>query len=177
MPARNRLIITGPNGAGKSHLAAQCSAARPDAPLISYDALRLTSNWQKKPQSEASAALSNAVLQDSWILEGGPSLLQIALPRADAVIWLDPPRLTRAARLFLRPLKSRGHTRPELPPGNPDRIGQQWRFGLRSLAKDRAFRATITQALSGHPDIPLWQCRRAPEIEEALTAWATGRPG
>lgn len=144
-----RIIITGANGAGKSHLAAQCHAVRPDIGVVSYDALRLTDNWVKRPEAEATAALEAAVAQEKWILEGGPSLLSVALPYADAVVWLDPPFMVRAYHLLVRPWKHRGKTRVELPEGNPDRIGEQYRFAWRSLKKERAFRTEITQSLAG----------------------------
>ncbi len=85
-----KLIITGPNGAGKSHLAARLMATRPAVPVVSFDAMKLTSNWKPRPRSEVDADLSQAIQKDSWILEGGPSLLPHAIRHADSVMWLDP---------------------------------------------------------------------------------------
>lgn len=47
-PQWRRVIVTGANGSGKSHLSQRMHVARPEVPLISYDALRLTENWQKR---------------------------------------------------------------------------------------------------------------------------------
>ncbi|MGB0659993.1 MAG: hypothetical protein ACPGNV_07410 [Mangrovicoccus sp.] len=60
-----RLIITGTNGTGKSHLAGRLEAGRPDLPVISYDALRLTSNWVKKPAADIESALAARLAEES----------------------------------------------------------------------------------------------------------------
>jgi len=171
-----RIIITGANGAGKSHLAARCHAVRPNIGVVSYDALRLTSNWVKRPPKDAAAALSAAVAQDAWILEGGPSLLPVALPYADAVVWLDPPFMVRAFHLFVRPWKNRGKTRAELPDENPDRIGEQYRFAWASLKKERAFRSEITQALAD-AQCPVIGVTSRVDADSVVSLWAkAGKP-
>ena len=65
-----RLIVTGANGAGKSYLAAQLAAARPDVPLVSFDAIKLTRNWKQRPKPEINAELLRVIQTDNWILEG-----------------------------------------------------------------------------------------------------------
>lgn len=169
-PVIRHIVITGPNGAGKSHAAARLHAARPDLPIISYDALRLTTNWVKRPASDTVAALTAALSAEGWIVEGGPSMLPHVLPRADAVLWLDPPVPLRAWRLLVRPLRSRGRTRPELPDGNPDHVWPQLRFGWQSLRRDAAFRDGIAVALAGPLDVPVWRCRTDAELQDALLA-------
>ncbi|MGO7050363.1 hypothetical protein ACCT07_34600 [Rhizobium johnstonii] len=56
-----RLIVTGPNGAGKSCLAALLAAARPDVPVVSFDAIKLASNWNRRPQAETDPVLLKVV--------------------------------------------------------------------------------------------------------------------
>ncbi|SFU09321.1 hypothetical protein SAMN05444141_108140 [Pseudovibrio denitrificans] len=115
-----KLIVTGANGAGKSFVAARLSAVRPEIPLISFDKIKLTSDWQHRPRAEIEQGLEQVISKEAWILEGGPSLLTHALPKADAIIWLDPPLILRAWRLLVRPWQNRGKTRAELPAGNFD---------------------------------------------------------
>lgn len=170
-----RIIITGANGSGKSHFAARCHAARPDVPLISFDAIKLTTNWVQRPRAEIDAALDRAVAGDAWILEGGPSLLARALPHADAVVWMDVPFAVRAWGLFSRPCKGLGRTRPELPDGNSDRIRTQYRFAWRSLRKDAQFRAQIAGAVAS-ATIPVLTCFDRVETDSALSLWAGSDP-
>ncbi|MEL6687483.1 MAG: DNA topology modulation protein FlaR, partial [Pseudomonadota bacterium] len=111
----HKVIITGANGVGKSTIAARLGEVRPNIPIISYDALKLQTNWNTRPADESLEALRAAISTDNWILEGGPSMLQVALDHANALIWLDPPDYKRSWRLFTRPLKSFGRTRSEIP--------------------------------------------------------------
>ena len=170
----NRVIITGANGSGKSHVARQIAAMRPERPLISYDALRLTGNWVKRSPGEIETALSEAVAGDRWILDGGPGVLDLALPRCEGVIWLDPPDALRAWRLALRPWRNFGRSRAELPDGNVDWPVQQYRFAAQSLWKSRRFRVRIETALAAHPPRRLWHCRSSTDVEAALSALSGG---
>ena len=169
-----RVIITGANGSGKSHFAKRLSEARPDLPLYSFDAVKLTTNWQTRPREEIDQDLSRLVDTPSWILEGGPSLLPIALPPADAVVWLNPSFATRAWRLARRPWQHLGQTRPELPAGNPDQLGMQYRFALKSLRKEKSFRNQIAGELRGAKHAQIFTCSNRSDIAAALGALGTG---
>lgn len=166
-----RLIVTGANGAGKSHISSRMSDARPGIPLVSFDAIKLTSDWKQRPRQEIESTLSNVVAGEAWILEGGPSLLPQALQRAEAVIWLDPPELIRAWRLLIRPWRSFGQTRPELPPGNVDWPLQQYRFALRSIKNGFRFRSYISSCLMDAKPLRVWHCRNKSQIEIAVDEW------
>lgn len=166
-----RLIITGVNGAGKSHIASRLRDARPGIPLVSFDAIKLTSDWRQRPRQEIDLALSQVVARDAWILEGGPSLLSQALPRAEAVVWLDPAELVRAWRLLIRPWHGLGKTRPELPPGNVDWPLQQYRFALRSIKNGPRFRSYISSCLVDAKPLRVWHCRNRSQIEMAVDEW------
>lgn len=168
-----RIIITGANGVGKSHFAARLSAIRPELRLIAFDALKLRTGWQQKPKSESDAALARAVEQSAWIVEGGPSVLPIALPRADALIWLAPPDYARAWNLLKRPWRSLGKTRPELPAGNVDGPHQQYRFALKSLLKSSSFEATLSSAFDTAHHIQKWKCRTEHDRQTVLRQLAT----
>ena len=118
------------------------------------------------------ARLRAVVGEPSWILEGGPSLLPIALARAEVLVWLDPPTLLRARRLARLPWFALGRTRPELPMGKPDRLGQQYRFGLRSLAQSSAFRTAVAAQADTASGIRRLHCRTRAETRLALAACA-----
>ena len=144
--------------------------------VFSYDALRLTQNWVKRPEEETKRALIAIVQKDAWILEGGPSLLHHALHRCQAVICLDPTERARAWRLAIRPWRNAGRVRPELPDGNVDWPIEQYRFALRSLAQGPHVRKSIERCLRTQPHIPVWRCRTKKQtdaaLREALTAKA-----
>ncbi|KZL20608.1 topology modulation protein [Pseudovibrio axinellae] len=167
-----KLIVTGANGVGKSFVATQLSSARPEIPLFSFDALKLTSDWKQRPKPEIDKKLSQVTASDAWIIEGGPSLLAQALPKADVVIWLNPPELLRTWRLMIRPWRNLGKTRPELPEGNRDWPFQQYRFAIRSLKNGSNFRARISACLEQSNTQQIWHCRNDKDIEAALKKWS-----
>ncbi len=166
-----RLIVTGPNGAGKSHFAARLGAISPDVPVISFDAMKITRNWKLRPRPEIDAELQRVIATDRWILEGGPSLLTVALARADSVMWLDPPLLQRAWRLAIRPLRNIGKTRPELPPGNPDWLLGQYLFAFQSLRSNARFQDRIANLLASKSSVRIWRIQTSAQLESALRDW------
>ncbi|AEV36572.1 DNA topology modulation kinase FlaR [Pseudovibrio sp. FO-BEG1] len=166
-----KLIVTGANGAGKSFVAARLSAARPEIPLISFDKIKLTSNWQQRPRADIEQDLEQVIAKEAWILEGGPSLLDQALPKADAIIWLDPPLVLRAWRLLVRPWHNLGKTRAELPAGNFDWPAQQYRFAFRSLRNSSTFQSKILDHLEKVKTQRIWHCRTREDIEIAVNNW------
>ncbi len=168
-----RVIVTGANGSGKSYFANCLAQARPDLPLQSFDAIKLTQNWQQRERRDVDMQLQSVVTEHVWILEGGPSLLPIALPHAQAVVWLDPPFATRAWRLAKRPWAHLGQTRPELPQGNPDRLGLQYRFAYHSLRKEHRFRADIHRLLSElNSQQLIYRCRNRADCKQAYSELA-----
>ncbi|WP_375280133.1 DNA topology modulation protein FlaR [Pseudooctadecabacter sp.] len=166
-----RVIITGANGSGKSTLATRLQTARPDVPLCRFDSFKLTTEWQTRPRAAIDRDLAQQVAAPAWIIEGGPSVLPLALPRADLAISLDPPLPVRAWRLFARPVRHAGRTRPELPAGNRDQIAAGWRFAWRSLRRDRQSFNTVQNTVTGAP-CPVVHCPTRVDVESAVKLWA-----
>lgn len=167
-----KVIVIGANGVGKSHFAAKLALARPEVPVISFDAIKLEKNWRQRPRAEIDAALLRELERETWILEGGPSLLSQAVAKADALVWLDPPEYVRVWQLAKRPWQHLGKTRPELPPGNIDWPWQQYKFALRSLRNRSKFRMNISEVFSSADRLQKWQCRNESDRIAVVTKWA-----
>lgn len=167
-----KVIITGANGVGKSHFAARLASVRPDVPVVSFDAIKLKTDWRQRPRAEIDAALAIEIRQPTWILEGGPSLLLQSVGKADALIWLDPPEYLRAWQLAIRPWKFLGKTRGELPAGNVDWPLQQYRFALRSLKSRSRFRSSISEVFENTSGIQKWRCRSERDRNAVVNHWA-----
>ncbi len=167
-----KVIVTGTNGTGKSHLAARLASVRPEVPVVSFDAIKLRTNWQQRPRPEIASALAVEIEKSAWILEGGPSLLFQAVEKADALIWLDPPEYVRAWQLATRPWKFLGKTRPELPDGNVDWPWQQYKFAIRSLKNRSKFRTYISEVFESADDIDKRRCRNKRDRNSFINQWA-----
>ena len=80
--------------------------------------------------------VARAVEGDTWVIDGnygGRGARDLVWPRADTVIWLDPPLRVVLARLFERAMR-RIRSREELWPGTGNR--ETWRnqfFSRESL--------------------------------------------
>lgn len=167
-----KIIVTGANGVGKSHFAAKLALARPEVPVVSFDAIKLDNDWRQRPRAEINAILAGELEKEAWILEGGPSLLAQAVGKADALVWLDPPEHIRAWQLATRPWKHLGKTRPELPPGNVDWPWQQYKFALRSLKKRSKFRTCISETFGNADGTQKWRCRSESDRAVVVAKWA-----
>lgn len=118
----NRVIIIGPCGSGKSTLAREL-APRLGLPLVHMDQLGWQAGWVETEKAELNARLAEAVAQDQWLIEGNyGSVLAPRLARADTVIYLDFPIRLCLWRLVKRITTHRGRSRPDMPPGCPERF-------------------------------------------------------
>jgi len=105
---KKRIVIFGNSGSGKSWLAAQL-ARRGNLQTIELDKLYWLQGGfnQRRSPGEATALVKAATADDAWVIEGVFGwLADIALPRAEQLIWLDVPEEECVANLRCRPLKS-----------------------------------------------------------------------
>jgi adenylate kinase family enzyme len=150
-----RIILLGCAGSGKTTLAYQLGQ-RTNTPVICLDAL-----WQPQWKDDTLAfrtLIKEAHARETWISDGNFALatFDLRLPRADLVVWLDPPRLLCAWRAILRVFKR----------GEAHRIGELtevlafiWRF-------NRVNRPRIEKNRIAHgPNIPV--CRLTNDHEVA----------
>lgn len=100
----HRIAIKGGSGAGKSTLARQL-AARLGLPHVELDALHHGPNWTAAPAAQF-RALVTATLDDArgWVVDGNydSKLGRSVIDRAQLIVWLDLPLLTKLSRLAWR---------------------------------------------------------------------------
>ncbi|MGW4482491.1 DNA topology modulation protein FlaR [Amycolatopsis sp. NPDC004368] len=78
-------------------------------PVTHLDCLYWRPGWVPAPAPEFRAAVSAAVATDGWVIDGNySSTLDLRLPLADTVVYLDVPRTTSLRRVVLRHLRERG---------------------------------------------------------------------
>ncbi len=92
-------------------------------PFVELDALAWGPNWKLVPAEVFRERVARAVEAEAWVIDGnytGRGARDLVWPRADTVIWLDPPLRVIFARLFERAVR-RIRSREELWPGTGNR--------------------------------------------------------
>jgi adenylate kinase family enzyme len=113
------------------------------------DQLGWLPGWIETDKKELRDRLNAIVATDRWLIEGNyGSTLQLRLPRADAVIYLDFPIRLCLWRLLRRILRHRGTTRPDMTEGCPERFDLE--FFRYVLFWNRGPRPRTEQALKGY---------------------------
>jgi adenylate kinase family enzyme len=92
-------------------------------PFVELDALAWGPNWTLVPEDLFKTRVAKAVAGDTWVIDGnysGRGARDLVWPRADTVIWLDPPLRVIFARLLERGVR-RIRSGEELWPGTGNR--------------------------------------------------------
>jgi adenylate kinase family enzyme len=144
MKVPKRILIWGPSGAGKSTLARHLAKAL-EIPLVHLDRLFWKPGWIESNDEEFRTKIETAVAADAWVMDGNYSrTLDLRLPRAQLVIWLDLPRYIYFPRALWRSIKNYGRTRDDVGPDCPDRLdpaflfGWVWSYPQRARARQAA---------------------------------------
>jgi len=162
-----RVLVVGCAGAGKTTFAVRLARLL-DLPVIHLDTEYWRPGWAHMPSDQWQTRVDELAARDTYVMDGNyGATLERRLVRADAVVFMDLPRGTCLRRVILRWLRYRGRTRPDLPPGCPERLDLQfllwvWDFGRRSRG-----RVIGLLAASGLPVVHL---RTGREAERWLTS-------
>ncbi|NJO22794.1 MAG: topology modulation protein [Sphingomonadales bacterium] len=150
-PFRRALVI-GSSGVGKSTFARKLATLK-GFPVIHLDQLYWEPGWVIARPEVYRVRLERALAADTWVMDGNnSSTLDLRLPRADAVIWLDRPRWVCLARVLRRIAGSYGHVREDVAPGCPEQIDLEclryvWTFHRKHYPR-------MTAALARHDALP-----------------------
>lgn len=100
-----KIIILGSCGAGKSTFAKRLSKIL-NIKVIHLDQHYWKPNWGRSERPKFREKVRELVLGDEWIIDGNyRNTLDIRIPAADAVIFLDPSRFVCLYRIIKRRLK------------------------------------------------------------------------
>ena len=116
-----RSWVVGTSGSGKSTLA-RASSERTGASWVQLDAVFHQAGWTPLPRPEFRAAIEERVAADSWMIDGNytGSVGDLALARAETLVWLDLPRHVVMCQIVWWTVR-RILTREELWNGNRER--------------------------------------------------------
>ena len=162
-----RVLVIGSPGAGKSTLS-HALARRTGLPLHHLDRMFWLPGWVERDRDEGRAELAKVLAQDCWIIDGNyGSTLPLWIARADTVVWLDYPTALCLGRALRRWWMYRGHSRPDMTEGCPERLDGE--FLLYILNFRRAWRDRNATALAGF-DGTIVRLRTRAETAAWLTA-------
>ena len=119
-------MVIGSGGSGKSVFSRRL-AARTGLPVIHLDREYWGPGWQPMPEEQWEARVRELVGGDRWILDGNfGGTMQLRLAAADAVVFLDLPRIVCVLNVIRRWATYRGAARPDMTPGNPEKIDRKF---------------------------------------------------
>jgi len=170
-----RILIIGIPGSGKSTLAIKLGKIL-GLPVIHLDKHFWQSGWVMTRREIWRPKVAEMVAEDSWIIDGTyDNSLDIRLPRADAVIFLDFATSTCIWRIFKRVLSTYGKSRPDMAPGCLERfdfdfVKYVWKFrrAIRPIivdSIDKMFRGNKLITLKSRREIGLFLERTAASRE------------
>lgn len=117
-----RVLVIGAGGAGKSTFAARL-AQHTGLPVIHLDREYWQSGWVEPSPETWKATIARLVAGERWILDGNfGGSLEARLAACDTVVFMDMPRLQCVWRVFVRRLRHRGRTRPDMTPGCDEKL-------------------------------------------------------
>lgn len=121
-----KILIIGSGGAGKSTLARELAKIL-NLDIIHLDAFYWQPGWVETAKHEWQNMVQDFIKRESWIMDGNYSnTLDLRLPVADTVIFLDFPRLLCLLRVIQRRWQYAGKSRSDMASGCPERL--TWDF-------------------------------------------------
>lgn len=166
-----RIMVVGCPGAGKSWLAERVAASTGFA-LVRLDQEYWQPGWVAPSVDSWLKRVTELTQRPDWVMDGNyPGTIEIRLPRADAIIFLDLPRWRCMASLLWRTLRHLGQTRPSMAANCPER------FSLAFLKHVWQCRAAIRPAIiAGIGRMRADQCGIILRSRSEISAFAAGLP-
>jgi len=129
-------------------------------PLTDLDAHYWQPGWQPTPTDLWRPRVGELVAQPEWVMDGNyTSALDLRLPSADTIVFLDLSRRVPIPRVLRRGLRWRAQVRPGMAPDCPERVTAEflrWLWRFPSQGRRRLLTAIDTAAKwwRQHPDTP-----------------------
>ena len=161
----NRILVIGCGGSGKSTLSAKLAKAL-DLPLINLDSHFWKPGWVATSRNEWMAIVEELAASPKWIMDGNfDGSFHIRMPKADAIIFLDLPRLICIYNVVRRWISYKGRSRPDMAPGCPERLDGEFLLWIWRFNKD--VRPMIQKALNEYAmGKPVYHLRSMSEINK-----------
>jgi adenylate kinase family enzyme len=165
-----RVVVMGTAGSGKTTVAAAL-ARRMGVPHVELDALAWGPEWESTPPAVLRERVEAAVGAEAWVVDGNYTAVRdLVWPKADAAVWLDPPRRVVMWRVITRTVH-RIVTRRVLWSGNRESL--RTAFSRESIVLwawttyDRRHRDYPDQ-LAAYPNLAVHRLQSARDVDRFL---------
>lgn len=120
-----KIVIIGDSGAGKSTLARELSE------ILQIPTLHLDKIWLGGFSSEDLVTKQKEFIEDNindWIIEGNyQGTMNLRIPLADLIIWLEVPPYKALYRVIYRSIRHRFlHNRVDVPANFKEKFNKEW---------------------------------------------------
>ena len=145
-----KIAVIGYSGAGKSTLA-RALGERYRIPVLHFDRVQFTPNWQERDRGEARRMVHEFMEQPQWVMDGTYSGFEFErrLQEANQIVFMDFPRLTCFFRAWKRYFQFQGGTRADMADGCIEKMDVEFIWWLlwrgRTRKKKERFQKVIRQ--------------------------------
>ena len=148
-----KIAVIGYSGAGKSTLA-RALGERYGIPVLHFDCVQFTPNWQERDRGEAHRIVHEFMEQPQWVMDGTYSKFEYErrLEEADAIIFLDFPRLACFFRAWKRYFQFRGGTRSDMADGCIEKMDMEFVRWLLWKGRTRKRKEKFQKVIEQYPD-------------------------
>ena len=121
-----RILILGSGGAGKSTLARRIGD-RTGLPVVHLDAEYWLAGWREPSKEEWKDTVRKLAAADEWVMDGNfGGTIDLRIPAADTIIFLDLPRWICLWRVLRRRITYHGKSRPDMADGCREKIDREF---------------------------------------------------
>ena len=143
-----RVLVIGSGGAGKSALSVQLGPV-PGLPVVHLGRLYWAPGWTEPDKEAWRKTVSDLLGQDRWLKDGNYSgTLDLRIPAADTIIYLDFPPLLCLWRVIKRRFQYENGGRPDMAPGCDERLDAGFLKWIWSFRRER--RPGILRQIAEH---------------------------
>lgn len=148
-----KIAVIGYSGAGKSTLA-RALGERYGIPVLHFDVVQFTPNWKERDRAEAHQMVHKFMENPAWVIDGTYSNFEYErrLNEADAIIFLNLPRLVCFWRAWKRYVRFRGKNRPDMADGCCEKMDREFMWWLLWKGRTPQKREKFRWVLERYPE-------------------------